>query len=435
MRTLRVLIIGGGTAGYMAAAHLSKHFPDISLVHAFDPRFPSIGVGEGTTPEFPQWLAEVTGESFASLRESCNATLKRGIRFEGWGARSQDFTHEFIPDGRHAYHLAARYLPDVLGSASNARILYSGVRDIQATQLSGNSLVTFNDGSEDVFNLVVKAIGFPASLAGPEYVPFRWIPTNAALVGQSPSTASYQYTRSIARKHGWVFVIPLTSYTSYGYVYSQDAATPQEVEEDYINLLAHDDVVLPQELRVIRFPNFSRRRVFDGRVFHIGNCASFVEPLEAPAIGVIGAQLHLMSFWLLEMLEEQLSDRDASERVEAINATLFSHMLELSGFISWHYSEGANCGGYFWERARALASTFTTEMHSLVMPGISSWLDARISEAMSRSTLNRWSRRLEAQDALDDWRFGGFPLASFAQLAAGLGLSQLSEDNKEGSSW
>ena len=50
---MRIAVLGGGTAGFIAAAHLTRHLPQAELVHVFDSRIPTIGVGEGTTPRFP----------------------------------------------------------------------------------------------------------------------------------------------------------------------------------------------------------------------------------------------------------------------------------------------------------------------------------------------------------------------------------------------
>jgi tryptophan 7-halogenase len=58
---MRIAVLGGGTAGFIAAAHFTKAFPRAELLHVFDSRIPTIGVGEGTTPRFPAWFEEITG--------------------------------------------------------------------------------------------------------------------------------------------------------------------------------------------------------------------------------------------------------------------------------------------------------------------------------------------------------------------------------------
>src|SRR5258705_12478619 len=112
---MRIAVLGGGTAGFIAAAHFTRHLPQAELLHVFDSRIPTIGVGEGTTPRFPMWFEEVTGLGFAHLAERCGATLKRGSRFEGWGANGADFVHRFQPARLFGYHFDAAAIVEVLG--------------------------------------------------------------------------------------------------------------------------------------------------------------------------------------------------------------------------------------------------------------------------------------------------------------------------------
>ena len=60
---MRIAVVGGGTAGFIAAAHVTRSLPEAELLHVFDSSIPTIGVGEGTTPRFPVWLEEVTGRT------------------------------------------------------------------------------------------------------------------------------------------------------------------------------------------------------------------------------------------------------------------------------------------------------------------------------------------------------------------------------------
>jgi Tryptophan halogenase len=55
---MKIAVLGGGTAGFIAAAHLTRYLPQADLLHIFDSRIPTIGVGEGTTPRFPPLKAE-----------------------------------------------------------------------------------------------------------------------------------------------------------------------------------------------------------------------------------------------------------------------------------------------------------------------------------------------------------------------------------------
>src|SRR5687767_4991444 len=79
-----VVILGGGTAGWMAASYLKKAFPslDITLVEA--PSIPKIGVGEATIPNLQKVFFDFLGLKEEDWMRRCNAAFKCAIRFENW---------------------------------------------------------------------------------------------------------------------------------------------------------------------------------------------------------------------------------------------------------------------------------------------------------------------------------------------------------------
>ncbi len=96
---------------------------------------------------------------------------------------------------------------------------------------------------------------------------------------------------AVARLHGWVFVIPLTSHTSYGSIFNRDVSERADVKWDFDALLSEDSVTEFEPHAVIPLPNLVHRRIYDGAVARIGNAAGFFEPLEAT--GIMPAQLQV----------------------------------------------------------------------------------------------------------------------------------------------
>src|SRR6187402_2298895 len=88
----RVVIVGGGTAGWMAAAALSAYLRDagvaITLIESSE--IGTIGVGEATIPTIRRFYAQL-GMTDAQVMQACQATAKMGIRFLGWGGEGSDF--------------------------------------------------------------------------------------------------------------------------------------------------------------------------------------------------------------------------------------------------------------------------------------------------------------------------------------------------------
>ncbi|MEO0681676.1 MAG: tryptophan 7-halogenase [Pseudomonadota bacterium] len=417
MTALRVCVLGGGTAGFMAAAHVSRWFPQAALTHVFDSRIPTIGVGEGTTPPFRAWLHETTGLSFDALERRCHATIKQGIRFENWGEAHGAYRHWFSEREGLAYHVSAAKIVEVLAERVEAERLNARVDDVVSD--GREAQVIFEGGEIRRFDLVLDARGFPkAGEAGIRR--FDAIPTNAALLRRAPPqpAESRHETRAIARPHGWIFVIPLTQQTSWGYVHHADDAA--QAEADFDAVLAAEGVAAEPLGRRLSFPNFRRETLFDGAHMRIGNAASFLEPLEATAIMVATYQLRLVSGWLFL---RQVHGRPPPGAADTLNDAAGAFIDEAAHFIAWHYACGAPWDTPFWRRARARWADADAALappprrdafDRFVAAG--GRLPPRLAFVQAREEL----ATLERAEATDD-AFGGFLTESFAKVGHGMG--------------
>ncbi|MCB1056421.1 MAG: tryptophan 7-halogenase [Acidobacteria bacterium] len=430
---MKLAVVGGGTAGFMAAAHLSKRFPELELVHVFDSGHPPLGVGEGTLPAFPPWLHRVTGLELPELVEACDTTYKLGIRFEGWGSANPVFFHNFGA-GSYAYHLSAEKLPALLDAGIHAERIDRRVRMLVS---DGRRVeLRFEDGGPPlVADLVVDARGFPGALDDGEHLGIRGIPTNAALLRRGPAGELLGGTRAVARPHGWIFVIPLARHTSYGYVFDERTSSAGEVSAEFDRFLDEDGVdhgtVETTGERLLRFPSFRRRSFFDGALFHLGNGASFLEPLEATAIGLVLHQLQVLTYWLADELVGVSGDEKRSTRVLAeIDRELGGAVDAVGLFVAWHYLAGSAWETPFWQSARegaerVLASARGTDVgarfevllamaREIPEDAVANLRDREVFEHEVAPVLRRSARLKHA--------FGGFDAASFAQVGRGLGL-------------
>ncbi len=93
-----IVIVGGGTAGWLSACMLAAQRPDLSIILVEAPNIPTIGVGEGTWPTMRDTLAKIGIAESEFLRE-CDASFKQGSRFDGWvdGTSSDTYLHPFTP--------------------------------------------------------------------------------------------------------------------------------------------------------------------------------------------------------------------------------------------------------------------------------------------------------------------------------------------------
>jgi tryptophan halogenase len=422
---MRIVVLGGGTAGFIAAAHLTRRLPRAKLLHIFDSRIPTIGVGEGTTPRFPLWFEEVTGLGLPHLAERCGATLKKGTRFDGWGSDGSEFLHRFQPARLIGYHFDAAEVVRVLGEHVRAERIDARVEALH-TSTSGVE-VRLDDETTHLCDYVLDARGFPrredgAAGATQDLVQLDWIPTGRAMLRRLSPQGLSGATRAAARPHGWIFQIPLRDWTSCGYIFNPRISSDAEVRADFTAFLHEEGVSTWEPRGVLDFPNFLRRRIFDGRVFRVGNAACFLEPLEATAIGTAIVQVRSAAHWIAEHRRSRHVD---SDEVEDFNRTTLSYVCRDSLFIAWHYACGSRWDTPFWQHARSgierarnspTARAHLADMEEYVeagrtLPGLA---------LTAYDDQDRWDR--EVYPLLKLYRpFGNFSELNFAQIGHGIG--------------
>ncbi len=413
----KIAVVGRGTAGSLAAASVTRLHPDSDheLHHIYDSRIPVIGVGEGSWPSLVQELRQLTNLPHETVQQRLNGTRKYGVAFEGWGRRNQDFIHYFTPQQvSYAYHLSADTMTELLHESSRARHIDAKVLDI--TRVEGGAQVEFENRTTERYDLVFDARGFPRELHPDRHIEISFIPTNTAVIRRCPAIVTedpngpilqHTYTRAVARPHGWIFVLPLTVHTSYGYIFNRDVSGLAEVESDFDAFLETDGVSEFEQRSVIPFPNFVHRRIYDGAVARIGNAAAFMEPLEATAIVSAQLQIGMVLQIRLNRPAENL-ERDAP----VVNRFLVNNTLRYGLFVGWHYSCGSRYDSEFWRHGRDHA-----------------WPRYRKAADPARvdcDALRRFDEMIELmrQTVIDksDWnRMCAVPLTSYCQVSQGLG--------------
>ncbi len=414
----KIAVVGRGTAGSLAAATITHQLPDgdFELHHIYDSRIPVIGVGEGSWPSLVQQLHDFTKIPHETVQQRLNGTRKYGVAFEGWGRLNQDFTHYFTPQQVcYAYHLSADLLGDLLHESIRATHIDANVTNIK--RVDGSALVEFEEMPPERYDLVFDARGFPREINPEQHFNIPFIPTNTAIIRRAPTTVEspgegpvlqHTYTRAVARPHGWVFVIPLTAHTSYGYIFNQDISRVEDVESDFDELLESDAVMDFEQRATIPFPNFLHRQIYDGVIARIGNAGAFMEPLEATAIGFaqmeIGMVLHMRLNRSVETIESD---------APMVNRFLINYVLSNGMFVGWHYCRGSKFESDFWRYAQDDA-----------WPQYRDCID---QQAFGDASLRNFDGMVDLinQTVIEktEWetRRSGFPLTSYAQMAQGLG--------------
>ena len=412
----KIAVVGRGTAGSLAAASVTHALPDgeFELHHIYDSRIPVIGVGEGSWPSLVAELHKLTQVPHEEIQKRINGTRKYGVAFEGWGRRDRDFTHFFTPQQvSYAYHLAADLVAELLNESTAAKHIDARISDI--TNVGDRARIEFEEREAEHYDLVFDARGFPRELDPEHHIDISFIPTNTAVIRRCPAifnqkeglVLKHTYTRAVARPHGWVFVIPLTAHTSYGYIFNRYVSSLESVESDFDELLESESIEEFEQRAVIQFPNFVSRNVFDGVVARIGNAAAFMEPLEATAIVATQLQIGMILQIRLNRPTEHI-ERDAP----VVNRFLINSMLRYGLFVGWHYCCGSRYESEFWAYAR---DNVWSQHRTAADPNL---VDCNALERFDEMIGLLTSPVI----AREDWhKMCAVPLTSYAQVSQGLG--------------
>jgi len=380
----RVVIAGGGTAGWLSAYSLAKRLGnllDITLVESDE--IGTIGVGEATIPSI-LLFHQLVGIDESEFMRATQATFKLGISLENWanigdkyihsfGVRGQptwmaEF-HEFWLEARdkgfagpledyclelkaakrekfatqveqnhlnYAYHLDAtayvRYLRKMAEALGVKRIegkisgadMHAESGDLTALRLDGDESV-----AGDVF---IDCTGFRALLIG-EYlgVEFEdwshWLASDRAIAVQTePAGAPLPYTRSIAHPAGWQWRIPLQRRTGNGMIYCSKYLSDDEAMKTLFENLPAKPITDPF---MLKFTTGRRRKSWHKNCVAIGLSSGFLEPLESTAIHMMYTSIaRLMRLFPFsgntELLAEQYN-RKTNRSLEAVRDFVIMH--------------------------------------------------------------------------------------------------------------
>jgi tryptophan 7-halogenase len=343
-----VLIVGGGTAGWMTASTLSRFFPSerLSITVVESEEIGIVGVGEATVPLLLQ-LHGLLGIDEREFLKATNGTYKLGIEFRDWGRIGGVFFHGFgdygadiqgvqphhhwvklhqlgdptslddyslpyaigrrgrfaiPPPGtdspasffRYAFHFDASLYGRFLRSYAEANGVTRVEGKIVDVALRGDDGfiegVTLADGRQHSADLYVDCSGFRGLLIEQAlqtgYEDWRrCLPCDSALAVPSEVVAApTPFTRSTAQKAGWQWRIPLQHRIGNGHVYSSAFISDDEARDI---LLANLDGKALAEPRQLRFVAGRRKQAWNRNCVAIGLAAGFMEPLESTSIQLI----------------------------------------------------------------------------------------------------------------------------------------------------
>ena len=402
---LEIVIAGGGTAGWVAAATFARFLGNrasITLVESDE--IGTVGVGEATIPQIHNLIVGL-GLDQADFVRQTNATFKLGIEFANWSGDGESYIHSFGYTGRgvglipfrqlwlrgrglgvagefgdYSFNIAAARLGRMAtGTATNtipelayayhfdaslfARMLRQyaeerGVRrvegmivDVERDTETGDILTLALNGERRIAGtFFVDCTGFRSLLLGKSLgIPYvdwsNWLPCDSALaVGCESSEAFRPYTQAMARGAGWQWRIPLQHRTGNGHVYCSAFMSDDEAASVLLTNLDGEPLADP---RPIRFTSGRRAQFWSHNCLALGLAAGFMEPLESTSIHLVQSAVARLLNLLPGDVARLSSARDTFNRLSD------SEWARVRDFIVLHYF-GNRREGPFWDHCRAM---------------------------------------------------------------------------------
>lgn len=392
---VNVVIAGGGTAGWMAAACLSKLLGkslNVTLVESDE--IGTVGVGEATIPPI-RTLHKLLDIEERQFMQATQATFKLGIQFENWGQQGDSYIHSFGVTGREcwagefhhfwlraqqegmatpfgaycleheaalankfslnnqvplnfAYHLDATRYGQFLRSMAEqqgTKRIEGKIAKVQQCPDSGFiSALQLQNGDTIDGDLFIDCTGFRGVLIEQTLHTgydnwSHYLPCDRAQAVQSNNSNPVRpYTRSIAHQAGWQWQIPLQSRMGNGLVYSSQYQSDTQAQDLLMQNLPGEPLNDP---RVIRFTPGKRRKGWHKNCVALGLASGFIEPLESTSI-------HLIMTGLVRLMRLFPYHGITQSAINEYNNKFDSEMQCILDFIAMHYAVTERKDSDFW---------------------------------------------------------------------------------------
>ncbi|MDO3387138.1 tryptophan 7-halogenase [Gilvimarinus sp. SDUM040013] len=390
----KVVIAGGGTAGWVAAAALSKKLGElVDVVLVESEQIGTVGVGEATIPPM-RVFHSLIGVDEQEFMRATEAVFKLGISFKNWGQVGDEYFHpfgttgqsSFLADFQHfwlygkskgidagfgeynleaqaalankfatskngrinfAYHLDATRYAQYLRQFSEklgAKRIEGKIQNVQQHENGDIKALELESGEVVEGDLFIDCTGFTGLLIDKTLnVPFEdwshWLPCNSAIAVQTESVEPAKpYVTCTAHQAGWQWHIPLQHRVGNGNVFCSEFMSDEQAKQ---HLLDNVQGKVLTEPRVIKYKT-GRRKVFWSRnCVALGLSSGFVEPLESTSI-------YLFMIGVTRLMKIFPFHGITQTAIDEYNRQAIAELENVRDFIVLHYHATEREDSEFW---------------------------------------------------------------------------------------
>jgi len=387
-----VIVVGGGSAGWMAAGYLSVKGFDVTLIES--PEVGIIGVGESTVPAI-NWLANDMGLTESEWMPMAKATYKLGIRHEDWAQGGSHWFNWFLYDRtrqidqyrflhgelpprqqlEYGYHVDAHAFGEtickVAAKKHNCRHVVAHIQQVIGNPESGITELVSSDGTRYCADFYIDASGFKKLLSKPNGTAYQRYHThlnNRAIACPQPSLPHLnRYTTTKARDVGWIWEIPLAHRRGTGYVYSSDFISDDQALAEYCREYPGTDV---NTVSWLKFDPEVCTESIKNNVAVVGLSGGFIEPLEATSL--------FLTYFMVVQAYRHLSQ---AKPAAALNRNLKQVFDQIAHYVLSHYTLSGRQHNEYWKYFNNLESeikTFEYNQQMSNMPDAKIWHGDRL---------------------------------------------------------
>lgn len=335
----KVVIVGGGTAGWLTALVVNKFWNDVEITLIESLKIGILGAGEGSTGNFGKMLSLLDINQDDFLKRT-NSTLKNGIHLYNWTGDNTFSKHLFFGDKpneinkSYAYHFDARLVAEYFKEIAINRGVNWIDSEVIEVKTYNNKIVELRLENDDTIKLdfVFDCSGFAKIIIKGVYNE-KWkdysefLLLNKSINFFLPQKNKYNFsegvpTKMISMKNGWMFNIPLQHRWGCGYVHNDKYCTLDEAKKEVEDYLGQEITIQ----KVFDFNPGSHQRSWINNSISIGLSYGFIEPLEATSL--------MSTIMQLKRLIDIKFNEDYKEKFNKWCAEIYEQNLM---FVRYHY--------------------------------------------------------------------------------------------------